>query len=988
MVFLADSERERLSSFPTDVPPDDMSGFFILTELDKQQIPVTSSSSNRLGFALQLCALRYLGFCPDNVTHAPVSVVNYVASQLGVSPDDLAVYGERSQTRTDHLQAIQAYLGFRKASDSDLTALSSWLLERALEHDKPTVLLQLACDNLRAQRIVRPGLTILEKFVTAARNQGTDRIFSQLAPMLTSEHKQFFDGLLVPDETTNRTSLAWLRRRATANSAPEILEGLKKLAFLREHGVEDWDISDINLNRAKLLAQLGRKSTNQMLQRMASERRYPILLLFLTQTLVDITDEIVDLFDRCFMDTYARARRNLDEFRKLSGRSTNEKVILLGKLCAILTDPENTASPEQLFTNLYESFSLEELKSIWQECESLARPLDDYYFDFWAKRYVYFRIFSREFIRTFQFYSNRVNDPILEGLALLATLNEQEKRKVPDDAPTSFVTPKWQQYVFDKNGKIDRHYWELCLLWELRNNLRSGDIWLLHSRRYANPESYLVSSDQWVELKQEVCQQIQAPFDGDIRLQERIGQVNELLLQADQLLSGKNGTVRIENGRLIISPLEAEVLPERVLRLQQIISERLPKVDLSDLLIEVDRWTHFTSEFEHAGGAQPRSNGLLVHLYASILSQACNFGLSQMADIAHLSYEQLAWTTNWYLREETLKAATTRLVNYHYHQPLARAWGGGTLSSSDGQRFPATVESKRAVALPRYFGYGRGLTFYTWTSDQFSQYGSKPIPSTVRDATYVLDEILDNETELDIVEHTTDTAGYTEIVFGLFDLLGLRFSPRLRDIADQRIYRIDKAIPYRTIEPLLKGKLNPKHILERYDDMLRVAGSLKLGWVTASLLISKLKSYPQQNSLTRALIEYGRLVKTQFILKYILSETVRHDINRQLNKGEAIHALRRFLFFANGGKIRQSQDEAQTNQIGCLNFATNAVILWTTVYMEEIVSQLQKEGYGITDEDLKHLSPARYGHVNPYGNYEFNVDVELSRTELRPLRGR
>jgi TnpA family transposase len=922
------------------------------------------------------------------VTHAPVSVVNYVASQLGVSPDDLAVYGDRSQTRTDHLQAIQAYLGFRKASDSDFTALSSWLLERALEHDKPTVLLQLACDNLRAQRIVRPGLTIIEKFVTSARNQATDRIFTQLAPMLTRERKQFLDALLVPDATTNRTSLSWLRRRATANSAPEILEGLKKLVFLREHSVEEWHISDINPNRAKLLAQLGRKSTNQMLQRMASERRYPILLLFLTQTLVDITDEIVDLFDRCFMDTYARARRNLDEFRKLSGRSTNEKVIFLGKLCAILTDPENTASPEQLFANLYESFSLEELKSIWQECDSLARPLDDYYFDFWAKRYVYFRIFSREFIKTFQFYSNRANDPILEGLTILATLNEQERRKVPDDAPTSFVTPKWQQYVFDKKGKIDRHYWELCLLWELRNNLRSGDIWLLHSRRYANPESYLVPSEQWVGLKREVCQQIQAPSDGDTRLQERIGQVHELLSQADQLLSGKNGTVRIENGRLIISPLEAEVLPERVLRLQQIVSERLPKVDLSDLLIEVDRWTHFTGEFEHAGGAQPRKNGLLVHLYASILSQACNFGLTQMADIAHLSYEQLSWTTNWYLREETLKAATTRLVNYHYHQPLARAWGGGTLSSSDGQRFPATVESKRAVALPRYFGYGRGLTFYTWTSDQFSQYGSKPIPSTVRDATYVLDEILDNETELDIVEHTTDTAGYTEIVFGLFDLLGLRFSPRLRDIADQRIYRIDKAIPYRTIEPLLKGKLNPKIILEHYDDFLRVAGSLKLGWVTASLLISKLKSYPQQNSLTRALMEYGRLVKTQFILQYLLSETVRHDINRQLNKGEAIHALRRFLFFANEGKIRKSQDEAQNNQVGCLNFVTNAVILWTTVYMQEILHQLRKEGYKVIDEDLKHLSPARYGHVNPYGNYEFNVDVELSRTELRPLRGR
>jgi TnpA family transposase len=148
-----------------------------------------------------------------------------------------------------------------------------------------------------------------------------------------------------------------------------------------------------------------------------------------------------------------------------------------------------------------------------------------------------------------------------------------------------------------------------------------------------------------------------------------------------------------------------------------------------------------------------------------------------MADISHLSYEQLAWTTNWYIREETLKAATTTLVNSHYREPLARIWGGGMLSSSDGQRFPATVESKRAVALPRYFGYGQGMTFYTWTSAQFSQYGSKPIPSTVRDATYVLDAILDNQTELDIVEHTTDTAGYTEIVFALFDLLGLRFFP-------------------------------------------------------------------------------------------------------------------------------------------------------------------------------------------------------------------
>ena len=283
---------------------------------------------------------------------------------------------------------------------------------------------------------------------------------------------------------------------------------------------------------------------------------------------------------------------------------------------------------------------------------------------------------------------------------------------------------------------------------------------------------------------------------------------------------------------------------------------RLPLVELPDLLMEVDGWTGFSRHLEHAGGAEPRAPELLAHCHASILAQACNFGLTRMAQLADLSYRQLAW----YLREETLKPAIAGIVNRHYRHPLARLWGGGTLSSSDGQRFPMTVRSQTATAIPRYFGYGRGLTF-TWTSDQFSQYGSKPIPSTVRDSTYVLDGVLDNETELPIAEHTTDTAGYTDLVFGFFDLLGLQFSPRLRDLADQTLYRIDKSIRYQHIGLLVRGAIKPRLFLAHWDDLLRAAGSLKLGWVTASLLIAKLQSSRRKNVLTRALQEYGRLNK-------------------------------------------------------------------------------------------------------------------------------
>lgn len=250
----------------------------------------------------------------------------------------------------------------------------------------------------------------------------------------------------------------------------------------------------------------------------------------------------------------------------------------------------------------------------------------------------------------------------------------------------------------------------------------------------------------------------------------------------------------------------------------------------------------------------------------------------------------------------------------------------------------------------------------------------------------MLDEILDNETELAIFEHTTDTTGYTEMVFALFDLLGMQFSPRIRDLADQRLYRFRRAQRYSNLDPLLKGTINQDLILRRWDDLLRMAGSLKLGWVSASLLLSKLQAYPRQNALARALQAYGRLIKTRFILRYIESEELRRRIHGQLNKGEALHALREFLFFANKGKVRRKQEEAQRNQAGCLNLLTNAVVAWNTVYMTEVIKRLRAEGYPVQEEDLARLSPTRYEHVNPYGKYRFELADELNRANLRPLR--
>jgi TnpA family transposase len=986
--FLNDFERERLSCFPAEIASEDIVAFFTLSSSDLAHIPKTTANHNRLGFALQLCAMRYLGFCPDKLTTAPSEVVAYIAHQLSITPNVLALYGEREQTRTDHLQQIQAYLGFRKVDTLELRDLVQWLVERAIEHDKPTLLFQLVCEKLYRDKIIRPGVTRIEKIVATARRKAQKETFFRLAPLLTKEHCVFLDKLLVIDPKKGRTLLNWLKEGATSNSAAQILVSLEKLIFLRQAGIDQWDLSMLNPNRVKFLAQVGRKATNQYLQRLNEERRYPILIAILKQSLIDITDEIIEMYDQCLWGCYTDAKKDLEAFQKSVARSKNEKLRFFRDIGLVLMNPK--VPNVDVRTVCFKYVSSEILQKALEETNQIIRPNDDGYFDYLARRYSYIRRFAPTFLSAFSFLSDKPNDSLLKAIDLICELDKKGLRcRVPKDAPHAFVSKKWKPYIFGRNsGEISRCYYELCVLWELRNAFRAGNVWISNSRRYANPNTYLIPPQQWPALRQEVCQLINVPQDGSVRLKEREVELAELLPRVEHLFSYEGSGLRFEKGKIVVSPLKAEERPESAIALEKAIAERLPRVEITDLLIEVDSWTQFSNHFEHATGNESKTKELSIHLYASILALACNFGLEQMAQITDISYRQLAWCTSWYIREETLKSAITALVNYHYHQPLSQVWGGGTLSSSDGQRFPVAVKTRIARALPRYFGYGMGLTFYSWTSDQLSQWGSKHTSSTTRDATYVLDEILDNETELPLFEHTTDTAGYTELIFALFDLLGFRFSPRIRDLKDQCLYRMGSIdlTKYKILKQCIKAVINRKRIMEHWDDFLRLAGSLKLGWVTASLLIQKLLSSPQKSALTKALQEYGRILKTIHILRWYESEENRRRINCQLNKGEALHGLRSFLCFANKGFIRRRHEDELKNQASCLNLVTNAVIIWNTIYMSAAIEQLKIEGYPVQESDLKHLWPTHYEHINVHGKYQFNVDEVLKRKGLRPLR--
>ncbi|CAA7393996.1 hypothetical protein CHRY9393_03609 [Chryseobacterium fistulae] len=131
---------------------------------------------------------------------------------------------------------------------------------------------------------------------------------------------------------------------------------------------------------------------------------------------------------------------------------------------------------------------------------------------------------------------------------------------------------------------------------------------------------------------------------------------------------------------------------------------------------------------------------------------------------------------------------------------------------------------------------------------------------------------------------------------------------------------------------------------------------------------------------------YGQLIKTIFICRYLLSKTLRKRINAQLNKGEQLHGLRVYLWFGGDGIIRKKQEEQQQVTVRCLNLLTNIVIVWNTIYIQEIINQLYTEEHEINDIDFGHISPAPFEHINRLGKYSFNANFELNNKGLRPLR--
>ena len=988
--FLTSEQKARYGQFSGEPNEVQLARYFHLDEADLAFIDNRRGDQNRFGVALQLGCIRFLGTFGSDLSRVPVNTQWFVARQLGITDITiLSRYAQRETTRREHQALIRHQYAYREWTWPWSFRLSRLLYTRSwISNERPSLLFDWATGWLIQHKILLPGASTLTHLISEVRERATNRLWLRLSALPTPEQITRLETLLQVPEGSRTSHFDRYRKGPTTISGPAFNQAVDRYLELKSFGMQSLKWIGIPPVRFKSIARHAGIISMHKIARMPVIKRTAILVAFAKAYETIALDEALDVLDLLITAIAGEAKKCGQKKRLRTLKDLDQSALALAEVCTLVLN--EGMQDELLRSAVFARISRAKLaESIATVCE-LARPHDDHYPDERVEQYGRVRRFLPKLLSHIEFKAAPAGAVTLQAFQYLAGFLESRKPLL-EKAPLEIISHPWRRLVFDKEGRVTKRGYTLCFLDKLQDSLRRRDIYVENSDRWGDPRIKLLQGQEWQTHRILVCRSLGPPLNPQEAIHGLVRQLDDTYQQvaahyndnpAVQLdLSGKRPT-------LTITHFDKLDEPPSLTRLSQQVETLLPRVDLAELLLEIQAHTGFADEFTHVSEAHARAEDLTISVCAVLLAEACNIGWEPLIkpQVPALTRHRLSWVKQNYLRAETLVKANAKLVDAQSMFPLARTWGGGDVASADGMRFVAPIRTLNAGPNRKYFGSSRGITWYNFISDQFSGFHGVVVPGTLRDSIFVLEGLLEQQTGLNPVEIMTDTAGASDMVFGLFWLLGYQFSPRLADAGESVFWRVDKTADYGVLNDLARSCVNLNKIEEHWDDMMRIAGSLKLGIVQASELIRSLLKSDRPSRLAQAIIEAGRINKTLYLLNYVDDEDYRRRILTQLNRGESRHAVARAICHGQRGEIKKRYREGQEDQLGALGLVTNALVLWNTLYMQAALDHLRQQGEEVKAKDEARLSPLSHKHVNMLGHYSFTLAEQVTNGQLRPLK--
>jgi TnpA family transposase len=969
--------------FKVTYSDEELAEHFLLTPAEGALVETCRGDVNRHGIAVLLKTVQYLGYFPDTLARVPEVVRTFIAHQLHLLWDHTPAYPRHPSTWDVHVAVIRQHLGCRFPTGEDKQALELWLrTQGALDAPTEDALCECAYIRLRALGIELPAPQEVQRLVQAALRGFFQDVYDQVAARLSMPVRTALDALLVVPPEETHSLFDRLKADPAAPGVQALQQEVAMLQALRAVALPGDVLADVPLKVVQLLK---RRAHNEDASRMRAHPapiRYTLLASFIHVRMMEVTDDTVRMTLDVIRRIETQTEKHLEKALLQDIKRVTGKVQLLYRIAEAVVEAPDGTIRNVLFPCVKEA--------TFHDLVAEAKASHPHY------RIWYQAIMRQKFVRHYRrmlplildhltFCSENRFQPVIKALAAIKQSLGTEGPYLPADVPVEgVVSPRWRETVIEEHEgttRINRPYYELCVLQRLERALKCKEIWVEGAYAFRNPSQDLPVNWHHEDQRKVYYGTLQHPLDVTTFLDPLRHRLTQALTQFNRDLP-RNPYVHLstpaanEDRRLFtVTPLVAQPEPQSLGHLKDLIGQRYGMLDLVDIVLEADRLVDFTRFFTHSGTKEVRSRDTLRPLLLlDLFAEGTNTGIKRVANAnQHYGFHELLYVRKHYFSVEALRLANAAVVNKILAVRNPQLWGDGHACASDGKRFESWRQNLMTEWRSRYKGYGILVYWHVETN-------AVCIYSQLRNFSFsevaaMIEGLIRHDTEMRVEKNFVDSHGQSEVAFAFCHLLGgVRLMPRLKRIKYERLYVPDKGMAgtFPNLAGVLSRPIRWDFIAQQYDEMMKHAVAFKLGTATPEAILKRFNSYNVTHPTYKALAELGKVEKTIYLCEYLSSLELRHEVEAGLNGVERWNEANDFIRYGRQGIFATNSREQQEIAALCLQLIQNCLVLINAILVEQTVAQHQLLEH-FSAEDRRALTPLFYEHVNPYGLVALDV---------------
>jgi TnpA family transposase len=924
--------------------------------------------SGQLSMLVLLKAFQRLGYFPIAAA-IPISIIQHLRVYLQWHDFISAVPSRRSLRR--YHAAIRRYLAVKPYDQPAQAFLAAHLAAIALTKDHPADLINIAVELLAKECYELPAFSTLDHLVSKIRSATNHQLFQQISEGLSAAEQTYLDQLLLSEMPETQASLNLLKAPRKSATFAHLTQLQTKFNQLMTFGDAKRLLQELPSPKRQSFAAQAKALDIAELRQHQPPKRQTLLLCLLYQAQVQTRDHLVEMFLKRMQRIKQQAKARLVELRESHLSQTQTLLQQYAKVLTVALVPQSVTTGEQVQAVLEVHGGASQLLL---QCEEIASYNSDNYRPLLWRFYRHYRKQLFQLVRSLDIRSTSQDQSLVEAVQFILSQEHRRSQWFPAELDLSFSSKLWRELVVDGTGKtqrLARQPLEICIFTYLALDLKTGDACVMGSESYADFREQL----SWQECEPQLaqyCAELGLPTQAHQFVAALRTQLTETAQQVDKACQTSE-QFSLSQGVPILQRIKALPKPPGADTLAAAIWEQMPERSILDILCNTEHWLHWTRHFGPVSGAEPKLEQPMERYILTTFGYGCNLGPNQTARHTRglVTSHMLSYTNRRHVDATKLEAAIRDLIGAYNQLDLPKVWGTGKTVAADGSKFAIYENNLMSEYHIRYGGYG-GIAYHH-VSDRYIALFTHFITCGVWEAVYILDGLLKNTSELQPDTLHADTQGQSTPVFGLSYLLGIKLMPRIRNWKDLTFLKPshDELYPY--LEPLFKGTADWALIETHWQDMIRVALSIRAGKVLPSTLLRKLGSYSRRNRLYQAFQALGLVIRTLFLLRYISDVGLRRQITACTNIVEDYNRFVDWLFFGKQGVITDNDPEEQEKRLKYLDLVANAVILQNTVDLSLAIQTLSAKGMRVDRAVLKTLSPYLTRHLKRYGDYVVDV---------------